>query len=259
MEGRVKHRRYLIGHGDTMEFMDTLPDGRVDMVFTDPPFGVTSGTPEVFPNNENNAPVDWPRFWSHMNRLVRPDGAIVVMCVQPFTTEVILSNRGAFRYEWIWRKSVVSGAFNAKKRPMRAHVDLCVFYRKQPRYLPPGLVEVNEATRVRGGGRNYGGVKEERDHVTTHRGWPNTILEIPSISKPRHPTQKPIALMEYLIETYTERDAVVLDPFMGSGSTGVAAMKTGRRFVGCEITEHFFGIASERMAGAVEAGGYQGD
>lgn len=241
---------FRIAHEDCMTAMARIPDGSIDCVITDPPFGVTNRQQSDW----NNVGVDLDAFWSHVRRIVRPDGAICVFGVQPFTTAVIASNLREFKYTWIWRKNRVTNVLNAKKRPMNVHCEIAVFARKGPTYYPQGLTDVYKVKKRKAGVEsvNYGAIAAT-EHVQTKTGYPRTILEFDSVAQPIHPTEKPVPLLEYLVRTYTEEGQTVLDPFMGSGSTGVAALQAGREFFGCEVMpvksgdDNWFGVARSRL------------
>lgn len=252
--------RFKLAHDDCVKAMSRLDAESIDMVLMDPPFRITSKKESDW----NNVAVDWSALWEQLNRIVKPNGAICVFGVQPFTTEVISSNLRAFKYTWIWRKSRVSNVLNAKKRPMNVHCEISVFVRKGlPTYNPQGLTELEEAkVRVRKPGVesvNYNRIPTERS-VQTHTGYPRTVIEFDSAvnGEKVHPTAKPVPLLEYLIRTYTNEGETVLDPFMGSGSTGVAALQAERRFIGCEIMpvkegdDDWYGVARERIKAVKE-------
>lgn len=224
--------------GDCLELLKDIPDSSVDMVLCDLPFGVTQ--------NSWDKKIDLYALWAEWNRVSKETSAIVLNCQEPFTSELILSNRENFKYKWTWSKKQCSGFLNAKKQPLRNCEDIAVFYRKQCIYNPqmekrkPQL----KATGKKSG--NYG-----KFHDIPHISecyYPTTLLEF---SLPRykggHPTQKPVAMLEYLIRTYTNPGMTVLDNCMGSGSTGVACVNTGRKFIGMELDSGYFEIAQKRI------------
>lgn len=226
--------------GDCLERMKEIPDGSVDMVLTDPPYGTTACKWDTV--------IDLDAMWSHLKRVVKPNGAIVMTASQPFTTVLIASNIKMFKYCWVWEKGRFSNQMLAKKQPLKIHEDVCVFYAKQPQYNPQGLVEVNKQTKQ--GAKitdNIGGGVRLTSYTQTHTNYPKTIQRFKSAGKTVHPTQKPVALMEYLIRTYTSEGDTVLDFTMGSGTTGAACVNTGRRFIGIELDEGYFDIAKQRI------------
>lgn len=234
-------------HGDCLEEMKGIPDGSVDMVLTDPPYGTTQCKwDSVIPFDE---------MWEQLKRITKPNGAIVMTASQPFTSMLIASNLEMFKYCWTWEKNKATGHLNSKKRPLVAHEDVVIFYRKQPVYNPQGLVLKGKPTISKGNrGKKSGGSsgdcygRASRDAVQTHTNYPRSIQQIQVAMKAEfHPTQKPVALMEYLIKTYTNEGETVLDFTMGSGTTGVACKNLNRNFIGIELDEAYFNIAKERI------------
>lgn len=223
--------------GDCLEVMKTIPDASIDMVLCDLPYGVTQ--------NKWDSEIPLSDLWSAYTRLCR--GAIVLTAAQPFTSRLVMSNPEAFKYSWIWEKEP-SGNLNAKRMPMAAHEDVLVFCNTKCPYYPQGL---RPTLRKRGPSdnsktENYGAQKREA-YVQTVTGYPSTILSFAKDREKIHPTQKPVALMEYLIRTYTNEGDTVLDNCMGSGTTGVACAKAGRKFIGIELDPKYFQIAQERL------------
>lgn len=233
--------------GDCLEIMQSIPDGSVDMVLCDLPYGTTQ--------NKWDSIIPLNQLWSEYWRVVKPDGAVVLTAAQPFTSALVMSQVDNFKYEWIWQKSRPTGHMNAKKQPMREHESACVFYKKQVTYNPQfregAPNHVSAVPKVKSMSGNYGAQYEVVEEITT-RKYPKTILQFAVVSPTHvlHPTQKPVALMEYLIRTYTNEGDTVLDNTMGSGTTGVACRNTGRKFIGIERDPEYFRIASERIAGA---------
>ncbi len=227
-------------HGDCLELMKDIPDESVDMILTDPPYGTTCC--------EWDKPVDLSAMWEQILRVAKPDAAMVFFSQQPFAAELIRSNKKLFRYEWIWEKSNATGFLNAKKMPMKAHENILVFYRRLPRYNP-------QFTQGKPYVRNRNSVGKCYDYercystatISDGKRYPRDVIKFKSVSKTIHETQKPTELLEYLINTYTSTGDTVLDPFMGSGSTGIACMNTGRKFIGMEIDEKYFTAAQEHI------------
>jgi site-specific DNA-methyltransferase (adenine-specific) len=222
--------------------MAKLEDESVDMVLSDLPYGTTQCSWDT--------PIPLPPLWEQFERITRPNSAIVLTAAQPFTSALIMSNPGLFRYSWVWEKSKATGYLNSKKRPMVAHEDILVFSKERPEYYPQmregdpyNKGEAKRPTAV------YG---EQRSTLVKSSGqrYPRSVIYFKtaeSEGKVVHPTQKPLALFEYLIQTYTRPGGVVLDCCMGSGTTAVAAIKTGRHFVGFEIDPQYASIATERI------------
>ena len=225
--------------GDCLERMKEIDAGSVDAVIADPPYGTTAC--------KWDAVIPLEPMWEQLKRVIKPNGAIVLFGSQPFTTALIHSNLGEFRYTWIWDKARPSNPQLAKKQPLKSHEDVCVFYRKFPTYNPQGLVEIPEAGRkVHMPEPNSLGHCVRKPYVQTHTNYPKAILNIKA-ERGLHPTQKPVALMEYLIRTYTNEGETVLDFTMGSGTTGVACVKTKRDFIGIELDDGYFKIAEQRI------------
>lgn len=223
--------------------MQSIPDKSVDMVMCDLPYGTTAC--------KWDSVIPFEPLWAQYRRLVKEGGAIVLTASQPFTTALISSNLTMFRYCWVWDKTKGGNFALARKQPMKSHEDVCVFYTSQPTYNPEK--EIRGAVRKKGGGKasdNFGIVP-----TVSHNNeyYPKSIIQFSTGSRldHHHPTQKPVALMEYLIKTYTNPGEVVLDNTMGSGTTGVACVNTGRSFIGIERDEGYFKIAEQRIADAV--------
>ena len=233
--------------GDCLERMKEIPDGSVDMILADPPYQITQCKWDSI--------IPLEPMWEQLKRVIKPNGAIVMTAIQPFTTTLISSNMKMFKYCWVWEKSKATGHLNAKKRPMVKHEDIVVFYLKQCAYNPQGLIQKDSPTISKGNrglkglgssGECYG--KAAKDAIQTHTNYPLSITKHSVDMKAEfHPTQKPVALMEYLIRTYTNETETVLDFTMGSGTTGVAAKNLNRDFIGIELDETYFNIAKERI------------
>ena len=228
-------------HGDCLEEMKNIPDGSVDMVLTDPPYGTTACKWDTV--------IDLDLMWDHLTRVVKPNGAIVMTASQPFTTTLISSNIKDFRYEMIWQKNRGTGIFNAKKMPLKSHENILIFYKAMPTYNPQMTVG-KPYTAKQGKQSDAFGMNTGKVIVTKNKGerYPLTVHQFKSTNgRNIHPTQKPVALMEYLIKTYTNENETVLDFTMGSGTTGVACRNLNRNFIGIELDETYFNIAKERI------------
>lgn len=238
----MENYRNKIYNMDCIAGMSLLPDASVDMVMTDLPYGTTDGYWDTI--------IPFDDLWKQLNRVVKPNGAIVMTAAQPFTTQLINSNPKAFRYCWYWFKNQVTGFPFAKVQPLRCVEEVVVFYRKKPTYNPQGLVALEKPRKVSGKKlgnahvyRTGGLQKESVQHFTDY---PRQVLTIPCQREGLHPTQKPVALFEYLIRTYTTEGDLVLDCCMGSGTTKVACRNAGRDFVGFEIDAEFYNTAIAR-------------
>jgi len=238
----------IIG-GDCLELMKDIPDMYFDMVLCDPPFGTT--------RNKWDSVIDLERMWEQYNRIVKLNGAIVLFAQTPFDKVLGMSNINNLRYEWIWEKTTATGHLNAKKMPMKAHENILVFYRELPTYHPQktqGHTPVHNYTKHQDDGSNYGKTQIGVSGGGSTERYPRSVLLFPTDKQKQsfHPTQKPVALLEYLIRTYTNEGDMVLDNTAGSGSTGVACINTNRRFVGMEKDRHYCEVALQRMTEAKE-------
>ena len=228
--------------GDCLDVMPTL--GEVDLVLTDPPYGITQ--------NKWDAAVPLPEMWRAIGKVTRDNTPVVLTSAQPFTSALVMSNVEQFRYDWIWRKPKGTGHLNAKKQPMRDKEDILVFYKKQCLYNPQMTAGAafGQKAGPKSGSENYGsyGASRAFNHGTRY---PKQVQDFGVVERATvHPTQKPVELMEYLIKTYTNGGDTVLDFTMGSGTTGVACVNTGRKFIGIELNEHYFGVAASRISEA---------
>lgn len=232
--------------GDCFERMAELPDASVDMILADLPYGTTQcAWDSVLPFKDL-----WEAYW----RVCRPGAAVVLTSAQPFTSALVMSQVAHFKYDTVWDKAGVTGHLNAKKRPLRRHEDILVFCRSAPPYFPEMLTG---RLRAKGGRRDKPGQVYgllAGGTVTNDQYYPTSIVEVSnagSKSERWHPTQKPVALFEYLIRTYTNPGDLVLDNTAGSGTTAIAAENTGRRWVCIERDETYFAKAVERVRDAV--------
>ena len=243
--------------GECLEKMQDIPDGSVDMVMCDLPYGTTAC--------KWDSVIPFEPLWEAYRRVCKKNAAIVLTASQPFTSALVMSNTDMFRYQWVWEKSKAGGIFNAKNMPLKQHEDVLVFSRgtcancspnRMP-YFPQDLVKVSKVSKnsTRSGIDTIGNRPSRTGAYTQEfSGYPMSVLKIPSEGKTTHPTQKPVALMEYLIRTYTNEGETVLDNTMGSGTTGVACVNTGRSFIGIERDLTYFDIAQERIATALANG-----
>jgi site-specific DNA-methyltransferase (adenine-specific) len=230
--------------GDCLERMKEIPDDSVDMILCDLPYGTTACKWDVIIPFE---PL-WVQYW----RICKPNSAVLLFGGSPWGAVLINSQIKHFRYDWVWNKNRVSNPMAAKKRPLCCIENINVFYRKQPTYNPQGIYRTEKQL-----GGNKPGTKglttekKRKDYVQEWTNYPRTYLNISADNygnNCHHPTQKPVALLEYLIKTYTNDGETVLDNTMGSGSTGVACINTNRKFIGIEKDEKYFGVATRRLA-----------
>ena len=249
-------------HGDCLEIMKSIPDGSVDMVLCDLPYGTTNC---AFDKHL----VNLDKLWKEYKRIVKENGAILLFSAQPFTTDLINSNRKMFKYDIVWKKTLPTGFFNAKKAPLRCHETILVFYRKPPTYNPQMWTLYNVAIGRKRKNSDYktvcgeiygltghGEKAKNYEYIETGKRYPIDVVEFSNwngalfgntTKATKHPTQKPVPLLEYLIKTYTNDGETVLDNTMGSGSTGVACVNTGRNFIGIELDDNYFEIAKKRI------------
>jgi len=229
-------------HGDCIAVMKGLKDESVDMILTDLPYGMTKNPWDVV--------IPFEQLWEQYSRVIKKNGAIVLFANNPFGASLIMSNPKMYRYSLVWEKNKFSDFLNAKRKPMKIHEDLHVFYKRQPIYNPQKTkgepYERWNTQKAVDSQTNYNGHKE--NHVINTEGTrlPTTVLRFNRIERPQHPTQKPVDLLEWLIKTYTNEGAIVLDSCMGSGSTGVACKNVNRKFIGIETEEEYFKISQAR-------------
>jgi len=222
-------------NADCLDAMRDIPDGSVDMVLTDPPYGTTAC--------KWDSVIPFEPMWAHLKRITKPNGAIVLTASQPFTSALVMSNVKMFKYCWIWDKSTAGNGIVAKFQPLKIHEDVCVFGGNYSPIMTKGKM------RMKGGKNNPSGISASGISPKYHKSdkyYPKSILNIKT-QRGLHPTQKPVALMEYLIRTYTNAGETVLDFTMGSGTTGVACKNLGRSFIGIEMDADYFAVASARI------------
>ena len=228
-------------NADCLEAMRGIPDGSVDMVLTDPPYGTTAC--------KWDSVIQFEPMWEQLKRVTKDNGAIVLTASQPFTSALIMSNVKTFRETLVWKKNIASNFLNANRMHLKRHEDICVFYKNQPTYnkqMIQGTPYVSKRTGKDDSGDCYGSVKKRIDTENLGERNPISVIEFDRQTG-LHPTQKPVALMEYLIRTYTNADETVLDFTMGSGTTGVACKNLGRSFIGIEMDADYFAAASKRI------------
>ena len=241
-----KNESVWLMKGDCLERMKEIPSGSVDMVLADPPYGTTACKWDSI--------IPLEPMWEQLKRIIKPNGAIVMTASQPFTTSLIHSNLIDFKYCWYWEKEKAGNFQLAKKRAMKRIEDVCVFYSKQPNYNPQGLVKVDRVIKnntSKGGSMGHmSSVDKRKEYRQEFTNYPNDRINF-SNEKGLHESQKPVALMEYLINTYTNECETVLDFTMGSGTTGVACGNLGRKFIGIELDDKYFDVAKNRIIGAM--------
>lgn len=244
-------------HADCIESMTLLSDGSIDMIFTDLPYGTTACSWDAI--------IPFDKLWEQYHRIIKPNGAIILTASQPFTSALVMSNPKNFRHEWIYQKRCASNFAQAKYAPMKEHESVLVFGLNKPNYYPikeerkgTGSQRAKHpyslASRHKSGefvGNIVGEVDLKNDAGNDELRYPSSVQEFnnrASGDRGFHPTQKPVALAEYFIKTYSREGETVLDSCMGSGTTGVACVSTGRNFVGMETSDEYFEIARERIS-----------
>lgn len=234
--------------GDCLDRMKEIEDGSVDLVLTDPPYGTTAC--------RWDSVIPFEPMWLNVWRVLKPNGVAVFTASQPFTSSLVMSNPDKFKYTWVWEKGAATGHLNAKKQPMRAHEDVVVFCGGTPPYNPIKTTGHIRKTSIKrkDDGDVYGCQSFNSISYDATDRYPRSVVKLSSDKQTckLHPTQKPVALMEYLIRTYTNEGETVLDFTMGSGTTGVACIKTNRKFIGIERDETYFNIAKDRIDSAIE-------
>ena len=229
-------------HGDCLEKMKSIPSQSVDLILTDPPYGTTKC--------KWDSVIDFVLMWAELKRIIKPNGAILLFGAEPFSSLLRASNIKDFRYDWIWEKTQATGFLNAKFQPLRAHEIISVFYAKKPTFNPQKTKghKRKQSARTDIDSECYGKALKRYEYDSEER-YPRSIQIFNSDKQKEslHPTQKPVALLEYLIKTYSNEGETVLDFTMGSGSTGVACMNTRRNFIGIEQDNGYFATATERL------------
>ena len=326
-------KKFELWHGDCLELMKNIPDGSVDLVLTDPPYGTTAC--------KWDSVIPFEPMWEQLNRIIKPNGIIALFANQPFTSTLISSNIANYKYNWVWLKNRGTGFQYAKSQPMRQTEDICIFnkilndtvannsvfddikayfYEQREQSglrlcdftkllgnnmaghyftrgiqwsLPterdyqklqttgffckpyselksmydiakasietskviynPQMIKLDKPVKYKKASscNTIGGIENKKEYYWVDETYPTNVLEFAKVSKPTHPTQKPVALLEYLIRTYTNEGETVLDFTAGSGSTGVACVNPNRRFIGIELDEGYFNIAKKRIEEAV--------
>lgn len=219
--------------------MKRIDDKSVDMILCDLPYGTTACKWDTV--------IPFDKLWEQYERIIKNNGAIVLTASQPFTTVLNASNIKMYRYEWIWIKNNSTGFQLANKMPLKRHENISVFYKKLPTYNPQGLAKcdkINKRGKVGNGGHL---ASEVNEYIQQYTNYPTQLLNFSYDKEKLHPTQKPVALFEYLIKTYTNEGDTVLDNCMGSGTTAVACINTNRNFIGFELDKGYYEIANKRI------------
>ena len=238
--------------GDCLERMKEIPNGSIDMILCDLPYNTTK--------LEWDNLIPFEPLWEQYKRIIKDYRAIVLTASQPFTTMLISSNFDWYRYNWVWEKTKAGNFIQVKNMPLKLHEDICVFSngvvihkgqsKRRMIYNPQGVNAVNKnwhRPRIYSSEFQFKRTSHKTDRIITEEHFPSSVLKFNSVHNPSHPTEKPVALLEYLIKTYTNEGMLVLDNCMGSGSTGVACVNTNRKFIGIEMDKKYFEIACSRI------------
>jgi site-specific DNA-methyltransferase (adenine-specific) len=237
-----------IVNADCLEAMSYIVDKSIDCILTDLPYGTTACKWDTV--------IPFDMLWAHYKRVIKPNGAIVLFGSQPFTSALVMSNPKWFKYSWVWEKNLKTGNLNARRMPMGGHEDICVFGSGVLTYNPQKrqrTTEVKAGNKLNSKTLVYGAQREIYIDRQSDTLMPDTIIKgfkcVHNSSGKVHPTQKPVALCEYLIRTSTNEGDTVLDNCMGSGTTGIACLNTGRNFIGIEKDQKYFEIVRNRIEG----------
>jgi DNA modification methylase len=239
---------YQLMQGDCLELMKQIPEASVDAIITDPPYGTTAC--------KWDSVIPFDPMWKELNRVIKPNGAILLFGSEPFSSALRMSNIKRYKYDWVWDKVKTGNPLNAKKCPLPKTENISIFYDKPPSYNPQMILREKIK---KSGNVNVKNIKcfnglDGKNREYTHR-YPTNLISVSNANQKGkvHPTQKPVALLEYLIRTYTNENETVLDFTMGSGTTGVACANTGRNFIGIEQDAKYFEIAKARIDSAALA------
>lgn len=240
----IKTDRYELHNGDCLEVMKDIPDKSIDMILCDLPYGITQNSWDYI--------MPLQPLWEHYQRIIKINGCIALFAQSPFDKILATSNLKIYKYEWIIEKTKATGHLNAKKMPMKSHENILIFYKKKPIYNPQkttGHPPVHSYIKHTSDGSCYGDTKAGINGGGSTERYPRDVIKFKWDTQKSsfHPTQKPVALCEYLVKTYTNENMTVLDNCMGSGTTGVACLHTNRKFIGIEIDKAYFDIASSRI------------
>lgn len=228
--------------GDCLELLKEVKTNSIDLILADLPYGMTA--------NKWDSVIPLKPLFEQYKRIIKDHGVILLFGDEPFASHLRLADEKLYRYDWIWIKSNSRGFLNAKRMPLKNTERICVFYKHLPTYNPQMRAGKPYIAKNHASSSNYG--KYQVHHLTINKGtrYPTTTIKFNNVFKTVHPTQKPVPLLEYLIKTYTNEDMTVLDNTMGSGSTGVAAKRLNRNFIGMELNKEYFEIAKQRIENA---------
>ena len=246
----------MLFNGDCLEVMKDIPNKSIDMILCDIPYGTTACKWDTI--------IPFEPLWEQYKRIIKDYRAIVLTASQPFTTMLISSNFDWYRYNWVWEKTKAGNFIQVKNMPLKLHEDICVFSngvvihkgqsKRRMIYNPQGVNAVNKnwhRPRIYSSEFQFKRTSHKTDRIITEEHFPSSVLKFNSVHNPSHPTEKPVALLEYLIKTYSNEGELILDNCMGSGSTGVACINTNRKFIGIELDEKYYDISCKRITDAI--------
>jgi site-specific DNA-methyltransferase (adenine-specific) len=242
---RVSHSTLV--NADCFDVFPLIADKSVDAIIADLPYGTTAC--------KWDAIIPFEPLWAEYKRVIKSDGVIALFGAEPFSSLLRTSNINGYKYEWVWVKSRPIGFLNVKKMPLKNTELISIFYNNQPTYNPQGVVKINKK-RINDNSKNgnnktglsgHNGGKMKGEYIQEYTNYPTQVLNFAS-ERGLHPTQKPVALLEYLIKTYTNENEIVLDNTMGSGTTGLACLKTNRQFIGIEKEKQYYDVAVRRLS-----------
>ena len=236
--------------GDCLEIMPSIPDKSIDMILCDLPYGTTACKWDTI--------IPFEPLWKEYKRLIKDNGAIVLTASQPFTSNLVMSNIKMFKYEWIWEKTKAGNFINANNSPLKLHENICVFSKgtcanhsaNRMTYFPQGVQNVDKQwsrPQKYNSEHNYTRPSHKLQRTIKLSHFPSSVISINSEHNPPHPTQKPVALFEYLIKTYTNEGDLVLDNCIGSGTTAIACININRNYIGCELDKDYYNICIKRI------------
>lgn len=227
-------------HGDCLDVMQNIPSGSIDMILCDLPYGNKVCKWDTI--------IPFKPLWEQYERIIKDNGVIALNGSQPFSSSLAMSNLKLFRYEWIWEKNNSTGFQNSNIMPLKKHENILIFYKKKPVYNPQGLKEYGKINKRSRPGETIGEERVKSNcYIQKYTNYPTSILNFPYDKNKFHPTQKPVALFEYLIKTYTNEGETVLDNCLGSGTTAIAAVNAGRHFIGIEKEQKYVDISNSRL------------
>ena len=229
-------------HGDCLEIMKFIDNKSIDCIICDLPYGTTACSWDII--------IPFDKLWAQYERIIKDNGAIVLFGSQPFTTDLINSNRKLYKYNWIWEKSNTTGFMNANKMPLKIYEDICIYYKNLPIYNPQGVRKIQKEN-IRQKDKsttiyNNMGLKNGV-YVQEYTNYPKNIIKFDSCQNTIHPTQKPQALLQYLIRTYTNKSDLILDNCSGSGTTGIACLEEKRNYILIEQEKKYIDIINDRI------------